>query len=103
MDYTLKKMKGLKEIEIYNPPLKKTSGILSFNIKGAHSHDVASLLDEDDICVRAGHHCTMPLMKSLKIPQNGTARISFYFYNSFEDIDKLIESLKKIIKRFNKK
>lgn len=98
--YLLKEIKNVKGIEIYNP-VKNTLGILSFNLKGVHPHDVASLLDDYNIAVRAGHHCTMPLMKTLKIPHGGTVRVSFYFYNTKEDIDKFVKALKEINKRFN--
>lgn len=96
--YLLKKIEKIKKIEIYNS-MKNTAGILSFNVKGIHSHDIASLLDDYNIAIRAGHHCTMPLMKKLKI--SGTARVSFYFYNTKEDIDKFVKALKKIVERFN--
>jgi len=96
--YLLKEIKNIKGIEIYNP-IKNTTGILSFNLMNIHSHDVASLLDDYNIAIRAGHHCTMPLMKKLGI--SGTARVSFYFYNTKEDIDKLVGALKEINKRFN--
>ena len=96
--YLLKEIKSIKGIEIYNP-IKNTTGILSFNLRNIHSHDVASLLDDYNIAIRAGHHCTMPLMKKLGI--SGTTRVSFYFYNTKEDIDKLINALKEINKRFN--
>ena len=96
--YLLKKIEKIEKIEIYNS-MKNTAGILSFNIKGIHSHDIASLLDDYNIAIRAGHHCTMPLMKKLKI--SGTARVSFYFYNTKEDIDKFVKALKEIIERFN--
>lgn len=96
--YLLKKIKKIEKIEIYNS-MKNTAGILSFNIKGIHSHDIASLLDDYNIAVRAGHHCTMPLMKKLKI--SGTARVSFYFYNTKADIDKFVKALKEIVERFN--
>jgi len=100
MSYILKEIKNIKGIEIYNS-IKNTSGILSFNLLNIHSHDVASLLDDYNIAVRAGHHCTMPLMKTLKISQGGTVRASFYFYNTKDDIDKLVKALKDINKRFN--
>ena len=58
------------------------------------------MMDESNIAIRGGHHCNMPLMKKLDIP--GTARISLYFYNTFEDVDKLIIKLNEIIKKFNK-
>jgi len=98
--YLIEKLKKINGVEIYNPGMGKTSGILSFNISGIHAHDVASLMDDFGIAVRAGHHCCMPLMKSLGL--QGTVRVSFYFYNTFEDIDKLIEAIKKIMEKFGK-
>ena len=98
MKYSLKKLKKIKGIKIYNSE-KNTSGILSFNLKNIHPHDIASLLDDYEIAIRAGHHCAMPLMKKLGI--FGTVRIGFYFYNTKEDINKLIKSLNKINKKFN--
>src|SRR3989344_4696214 len=100
-DYVIKKMREIPEIEIYHPK-EKSAGIISFNLSGVHPHDIASLLNDYKICVRAGHHCAMPLMEKLKIPHGGTCRISFYIYNTFEDIDRLVEALKEINKKFNK-
>lgn len=96
--YALKKIKEIPEVELYSAG--NNVGILSFNIKGIHPHDVASLLDEEGIAIRAGHHCNMPLMKKLGI--KATCRASFYLYNRFEDIDALIESLKKVKSKFEK-
>ena len=99
-NYVLNKLKYIKNIEIYHSSnLDNTSGIISFNLKNIHSHDVASLLNDYNICIRAGHHCCMPLMTKLGI--TGTARISLGIYNTKEDIDKLIESLIKIREVFN--
>src|SRR3989344_3826885 len=100
-DYVIKKMREIPEIEIYHPK-EKSAGIISFNLSGVPPHDIASLLNDYKICVRAGHHCAMPLMEKLKIPHGGTCRISFYIYNTFEDIDRLVEALKEINKKFNK-
>jgi cysteine desulfurase/selenocysteine lyase len=97
-DYAIKKLKTIGGIKLYTP--KDNSGIISFNISSLHPHDVASLLSDFKICVRAGHHCTMPLMKTLGL--QGTVRISFYIYNTFEDIDKLIEGIKKVKEKFGK-
>lgn len=96
--HCLEKLKETPNIEIYNPGYEKSIGIISFNIKGIHPHDIASLLNDDGIAIRAGHHCAMPLMETLGI--NGTARVSFQIYNSKQEINKLIESLKKISKVF---
>jgi cysteine desulfurase/selenocysteine lyase len=94
LKYTLEKIRQIKNIQIYNPGISKSSGILSFNLKNIHPHDVAALLANKNICVRAGHHCNMPLMTKLNL--YGTCRISFYLYNTFQDIDILINEIKKV-------
>ena len=66
-------------------------GIVSFNIEGCHPHDVASLLDLEHICIRAGHHCAQPLMQYLEI--SSSCRASVYFYNTQEDIDRLLKAV----------
>lgn len=87
-------IKRLKEIaEVYTNKNKNKIGVISFNVKGIHPHDLATLLDREGIAIRSGHHCAMPLMKELKI--QGTARISLYFYNTKEEIDLLIKAIKK--------
>jgi cysteine desulfurase/selenocysteine lyase len=68
--------------------------VISFNLAGGHPHDVGTLLDADGIAIRTGHHCCMPLMKHLGLP--GTARASFAFYNTLEEVDRLGASLEKI-------
>lgn len=73
-------------------------GIITFDLQGAHPHDMAQILDEDQVCIRAGSHCTMPLHRRLGLI--GTARASFYLYNTEEDVEKLIISLKKVQKLF---
>ncbi|MBI2629223.1 SufS family cysteine desulfurase [Candidatus Pacearchaeota archaeon] len=99
--YALTKLKQIKDIAIYHSPnIENTSSIISFNIKGIHSHDLASLLNDYNIAIRAGHHCCMPLMSALGI--SGTARISFGIYNTKDDIDKLCNALIKIREVFEK-
>lgn len=98
--YALNKLSKISGVEIYNPGFEKAIGILSFNIIGIHPHDVAQIMSENKIAIRAGHQCAMPLMKTLGI-QGGVCRASFYFYNTFEDIDKLIEFIIKIKQRFS--
>jgi cysteine desulfurase/selenocysteine lyase len=98
--YALKKFSTIKEIEVYHPGAGKGAAIISFNIKGVHAHDVASLLDDYGVCTRAGFHCAMPLISKLGLA--GTVRVSFYFYNTFEDIDALVDGLKNIVKVFRK-
>ncbi len=68
-------------------------GVISFNFADVHPHDLASILDTEGVCVRAGHHCTMPLMEKMGWP--ATTRASFYLYNTEADVDALIESLEK--------
>ena len=87
----LKQLKGRKGVFIYSPGTEKSSGILSFNLQGVHSHDVASILDERGVCIRAGHHCAMPLMSKLGI--TGTSRASFYLYNTLEDVKRLVSGI----------
>ena len=74
-----------------NPEIR--GAVIPFNVKNVHPHDLAKFLDTDGICIRAGHHCTQPIMNRLGI--NATARASFYIYNTKNDIEKLAESIKK--------
>lgn len=76
------------------------SSVISFNIKGVHPHDVASILDSEGVCVRSGNHCAQPLMRFLGI--DSTCRASFYFYNTKEDVDKLVVALEKAYNMFKK-
>lgn len=99
LKYAYEKIKEIGGVDVYCND-ENFSGILSFNVKGVHPHDVATILNDYKICVRAGTHCTMPLMKSLGI--SGTVRASFYIYNTFEDIDKFIEGIKKVKEKFVK-
>lgn len=95
--YAFEKLSKIEGLKIYSAE-KNGSGIISFNLQNIHPHDVSSLLDDYEICVRAGHHCNMPLMKKLGLI--GTIRISFYLYNTFEDIDKLASALREIKEKF---
>ncbi|MBI4640271.1 MAG: aminotransferase class V-fold PLP-dependent enzyme, partial [Candidatus Tectomicrobia bacterium] len=97
--YALERLQGLDGLEIYGPKdAKKKGGVVAFNLKGVHAHDVAFLLDERSIAVRGGHHCAMPLASILGI--NSSARASFYLYNTQEDIDALCEGLKDVKRIF---
>jgi len=78
---------GTTDIDMKGP-------VISFNIKDVHSHDTAFILDNANIAVRSGHHCAQPLMKYMQIPS--TARVSFYLYNTKEDINKLINNIKQV-------
>jgi len=86
-------------LTIYGPTdLDRRGGAVSFLFDGIHAHDVSQVLDEDAVCVRAGHHCAKPLMRQLGVP--ATTRASFYVYNDEADVDALIEALAKAQKFF---
>lgn len=85
------------DITIIGPKIRQ-SGIVAFTLNGVHAHDVAQLLNEDNIAVRAGHHCAMPLHTHLNV--EASVRASFYLYNTKEDVESLISSLKKVKKLF---
>ena len=82
----------------YGPPPPARAGILSFNVADVHPHDVAQVLDSDGVCVRAGHHCTQPLMRHLDLV--ATTRASVYLYNTREDIDALATGIEKVKRTF---
>ena len=90
-DYAIERMNTIDDIEIYGP--EKRAALVTFNLKGAHPHDTATVLDAEGIAVRAGHHCAQPLMKWLDV--TATARASFYLYNTKEDVDILVDGLLK--------
>ncbi|MFC3900243.1 cysteine desulfurase [Aliicoccus persicus] len=95
--YAMEKMRNIEGIEIYGPETR--AGLVTFNLDGVHPHDLSTVLDSDGIAVRAGHHCAQPLMRLLGV--SSTARASFYFYNSTEEIDRFIEGLKRAKEFFN--
>ena len=96
-EYALTKLKEIPQLKIIGPE-KNRIAIFSFTVKGIHPHDLAELLNREGIAIRAGHHCTMPLHKELNL--NATARASFYYYNTKEDIDKLVQGIKKALEVF---
>lgn len=96
MRYAFDRLDTLRSrgLEIYGPhDVNKVADVISFNLGDIHPHDLASLLDTEGICVRAGHHCTMPLMEKMGWP--ATTRASFYIYNTEEDVDALVDGLHK--------
>lgn len=101
LEYAREKLSKLGFIDLYVTPNKQNhSGVISFNIKGVHPHDVASILDSLNVCVRSGNHCAQPLLRSMGI--DSTCRASFYFYNTKDDVDKLVAGLEKAYKMFEK-
>jgi cysteine desulfurase/selenocysteine lyase len=94
-EYAIKKMSEVKGIRVLGTKnAEKRGGVIAFNIDKIHPHDVAALLGEDGIAIRSGHHCAMPLHEELK--ESASARASFYLYNTKEEIDVFVESLKKV-------
>ncbi len=101
VDYAIKELSKLDYLDLYITPNKNNhSGVISFNIKGVHPHDVASILDSEGVCVRSGNHCAQPLLRYMGI--DSTCRASFYFYNTKDDVDKWVQSLNKAYKMFEK-
>ncbi len=92
--YCLAELSKIKGLKIYGPlDASQRSGVVSFNLGSIHPHDMGTVLDEDGIAVRAGHHCCQPLMRGFGIP--GTTRASFNIYNTKEEVDKLVKSLER--------
>ena len=99
--YARQELSKLDFLTLYMTPNEKNhSSVISFNIKGVHPHDVASILDSEGVCVRSGNHCAQPLMRFLEI--DSTCRASFYFYNTKEDVDRLVHALNKAYDMFRK-
>ena len=99
--YCIEKLEGIKGLKIYGPKnLKSRGNVISFSMDGIHPHDIAQILGDNNICIRSGHHCAMPLHTRLGI--SASARVSLSIYNTEEDIDKLVVKLKEIQKMFKK-
>ncbi len=91
----IERLVQIEGVTVYGPrgPRDHRAGVVSFTYGDIHPHDIATILDQDGICIRAGHHCTQPLMRRLSVA--ATARASFYLYNDLEDVDALVGSLVK--------
>ena len=90
--YALEKLNEIEELTIFgNPP--ERGGVVTFNVQNIHPHDLAQLLDRDNVAIRAGHHCAQPIMEKLDV--TATARASFYLYNDLDDVDRLVAAVKK--------
>ena len=92
LKYATQELLKIEGIKIYGPTTNKTS-VISFNLEGIHPYDIGSILDKMGIAVRTGHHCTQPIMDFYKIP--GTVRASFAFYNTLQEVDALVNAVKK--------
>ncbi len=101
LDYAIEELSKLDFITVYGPKdVKRRASVISFNVNGIHPHDVASILDSKNVCIRSGNHCAQPLLRYMKI--DSTCRASFYIYNTKEDVDRLIEALYKTRDMFSK-
>lgn len=99
ISYARQELSKLDYLTLYTTPNEENhSSVISFNIKGVHPHDVASILDSEGVCVRSGNHCAQPLMRFLGV--DSTCRASFYIYNTKEDIDKLVKALDRAYNMF---
>lgn len=96
-EYAIARLESVPGLRLYGP-LTNRAGIISFSMDGIHPHDVVALTDRAGIALRGGHHCTQILMRRLGV--EGTSRASFYFYNTFAEVDLLVETLREIRKFF---
>ncbi len=96
VSYAMDRLQEIPGLRVFGPPADRRTGIVSFDLEGIHPHDVAQVLDFEGIAVRAGHHCTQPLMTRLGVV--ATTRASFYLYSLPEEIDRLIDGLHKVRK-----
>jgi cysteine desulfurase/selenocysteine lyase len=88
-----KRLATVEGLHIYGPAVEQRSGVVSFTVADVHPHDLATILDGEGVCIRAGHHCAQPLMRRLDVP--ATARASFYIYNDESDIEALVAGIRK--------
>ncbi|OYQ87488.1 aminotransferase [Wohlfahrtiimonas chitiniclastica] len=98
LDYATAKLSKIPEVRIIGTAPNKV-GVISFVVKGVHPHDIGTMLDHFGVAVRVGHHCAQPIMRRFGVP--ATARMSFGMYNTKEEVDQLIDGLKKIIEMFS--
>ena len=92
--HALERLEEVPGVKVYGPPAERKGGVAAFTFEGAHPHDVAQILDDRGIAVRAGHHCAMPLHQRFDLP--ATTRASFYIYNTQAEVDQLIEGLYRV-------
>ena len=98
--YAMARLGELDGVRLLGPPAERRGSVVAFTVEGVHPHDVAMVLDRDGVCVRAGHHCAMPLHDRLGIP--ASVRASFHCYSLREDVDALVESLRGVRKLFTR-
>ena len=91
-EYAYEALSDVEGLTLYGPPPSRRAGVISFSVEGIHPHDLATIADRDQVCLRAGHHCAMPLMTRLGVA--ATARASFYVYTQKDEVDRLVGSIK---------
>jgi cysteine desulfurase/selenocysteine lyase len=91
-EYAYEALSEIEGLTVYGPPPSRRAGVISFDLKGIHPHDLATIADRDQVCLRAGHHCAMPLMTRLGVA--ATARASFYIYSQKDEVDRLVGSIR---------
>jgi cysteine desulfurase / selenocysteine lyase len=95
LTYATEKLHTISDVRLYGPAdLRRRSGVVSFTLAGVHPHDIATILDQSGVCVRAGHHCAQPLMRRMNVP--ATARASMYVYSTHEDVDALVAGIDRV-------
>jgi cysteine desulfurase / selenocysteine lyase len=94
IEYALSRLNEVKGLRVYGPPAEQKGAVAAFSLEGIHPHDVAQILDSVGVAVRAGHHCAMPLHERFRL--DATTRASFYIYNTFDEVDRLVEGLQKV-------
>jgi cysteine desulfurase / selenocysteine lyase len=97
LSYATSRLSDIPEVKLIGTAADKAS-VLSFTIEGIHPHDVGTILDQEGIAVRAGHHCAQPVMEFFCVP--ATARASFAFYNTYEEVDKLVDGIERVVEVF---
>jgi cysteine desulfurase / selenocysteine lyase len=97
-EYALERLEEIPGVKVFGPAVDHKGGVAAFTLDGVHPHDVAQILDQDGIAIRAGHHCAQPLHERFGIP--ATSRASFYLYNTKEEVDLLVNGIYKVKKVF---
>jgi cysteine desulfurase / selenocysteine lyase len=97
-EYALERLEEVPGVKLFGPAAQSKGGVAAFTLEGVHPHDVAQILDQDGIAVRAGHHCAQPLHEKFGLP--ATSRASFYLYNTREEVDLLVNGIYKVKELF---
>jgi cysteine desulfurase/selenocysteine lyase len=95
--HTREALRAVNSVTLYGP--ENSAGIVSFSMQGVHPHDIGTILDEENVAIRAGHHCCQPLMEYLGVP--ATARASFGIYNDESDVTALVRGLERVSRIFS--